>query len=328
MYKIKQIPEDFNVKEILTDGSISQNGKFYVYSMLKRDLTTFQALDIISNRFKIKRKDIGYSGLKDKKAITLQYISIPKKRKFNEEYDFDDVSLRLVGFRDERLFPGFLQENRFLIVVRNVTNKPKIISRMLNFFGEQRFSSENIEIGRRIIKGKYAEAVDLISKVSEDHFFFEYINANSTDTLGALNRLNKNILRIYLQAYQSYLWNICVEKYISSIKQNSSSTPISNVFEFPLVGFDVDNCNDAIYQIINNVLNDEGISRRDFILSKIPGMGLEGGFRKIYVDVKEPVIVGFDDDELNPGMKKCKLSFILPKGSYATEYIKQLFGNI
>ena len=52
---------------------------------------------------------------------------------------------------------------------------------------------------------------------------------------------------------------------------------------------------------------------------------MEGKTRNVFVDVSNLEIGQFENDELNYGMKKIKIKFGLPKGSYATMLIKKLF---
>ncbi|MCB9358771.1 tRNA pseudouridine(13) synthase TruD [Candidatus Woesearchaeota archaeon] len=315
-YKLKQLPEDFCVEEVLEDDAItSDRAKFVVYEMIKKDYSTFDAIDLIASALKVDKKKIGYAGLKDKHAVTKQFITFPYINSLKNEYEIGDIRLSRKGYRNERLFPGCLLMNKFIIVVRNITNKPEVKTRMINYFGEQRFSTKNIEIGRNIIKGNYAEAVLLIKEVTDDHAFLDFIDENPTDYIAALAKLRKNILRIYLQAYQSYLWNEGISKLIQSEM---------DIEDFPLPGFDIEGDKNTI-KILDEILTKEGISERDFILPKLPGFGLEGGSRRVFVDVYDAYVSDLSEDELNEGMKKNTISFTLPKGSYATEYIKQLF---
>ncbi|MBL7051626.1 MAG: tRNA pseudouridine(13) synthase TruD, partial [Nanoarchaeota archaeon] len=71
--KIKQIEEDFVVNEVL-ELEISENGKNYYYLMTKKNWNTLDLVKEIKKRLKVR--DVGFAGLKDRKAITSQYISV------------------------------------------------------------------------------------------------------------------------------------------------------------------------------------------------------------------------------------------------------------
>ena len=72
-------------------------------------------------------------------------------------------------------------------------------------------------------------------------------------------------------------------------------------------------------------MKEEGIKYRDFIIKEIPELSSEGGIRKLFVRPLNFEAVEKGEDELNDGKYKIKLRFFLPKSSYATEVIRQMF---
>ncbi len=73
--KIKQLPEDFQVEEIthLAAGSV---GSFAFYRLEKRGWTTPDALGVLRRRWGIEPRRLSYGGLKDRHALTVQYVTI------------------------------------------------------------------------------------------------------------------------------------------------------------------------------------------------------------------------------------------------------------
>jgi tRNA pseudouridine13 synthase len=314
MYEIKHLVEDFLVDEI-SNYSLKDSGKFYVFKLCKKGTNTLKAIDIISEKLGVKQKDIGYAGLKDKNAITSQYISILNYKSLDNNYDFNDIIIQKVGFRDEKLYPGCLKGNKFTIVVRNINTKPQYLSSMINYFGEQRFSKYNAEIGKLIIKQKFHDAILLILETKFDKRLRDLYSKNKNNPISVLNYVGKTTLRIYLHAYQSLLWNKCVDIYKKTNKKN---------ILFPLIGFGIET--DALTKpIIDNILSLEDLKLKDFIIRQLPELSLEGAERDVFIDVKNLIIGSLEIDEFNIGMNKCKISFELPKGSYATECIRQMF---
>lgn len=293
MYKIKQKPEDFVVNEI-TNIKLKKKGNFSIFLLKKKDYTTERAVQTIANKLNIPRKFIGYAGNKDKVAITTQYISI-KNAKI-KELELKDIRLDFKGYLDKPILLGDLEGNEFIIKV--MTNKtPKKITKMINYFGEQRFSKNNKEIGKLIVKRDFKRAVDLIIKNNEEQVK-EYLSKNPTDYIGALRRIPLKILKLYVHSYQSYLWNeMAVE---------------SNVKTLPIIGFGT-----KITENIKGILEKEGITTRDFIIKQIPELSSEGVERNLFVRIKNLKI-----EKIKKGYI---IRFILPKGSYATETIKQIF---
>jgi tRNA(Glu) U13 pseudouridine synthase TruD len=76
---------------------------------------------------------------------------------------------------------------------------------------------------------------------------------------------------------------------------------------------------------LEKIMEKENINFQDFVIRAIPDLSSAGTERKLYVEIKDLKIGELENDELNIGMKKIKVSFSLGKGSYATEVIKAMF---
>src|SRR5512145_1681845 len=72
--KLKCLPEDFQVQEqiALAPGS----GPFALYRLTKSSLGTPEAIDAIVDRWRLRRGQIAFAGLKDKHALTQQFVTI------------------------------------------------------------------------------------------------------------------------------------------------------------------------------------------------------------------------------------------------------------
>ena len=83
MYKIKQIPEDFIVNEVI-DIKLNPKGSYSYFILKKKDYATPAAIEKIARFLNIPVKKVGYAGAKDRRAVTTQLISIeglPNKAK-------------------------------------------------------------------------------------------------------------------------------------------------------------------------------------------------------------------------------------------------------
>lgn len=311
MYKIKTIPEDFIVKEI-TDIKLKE-GDYSIFLLGKKKYTTIKAIQLIANKLKIKLKRIGFAGIKDKKAITEQYISI-----FNVDKDrvlnlkIKDISLRYIGKLDKPLSLGDLKGNKFRIIIRNINkkdiknfnkNKNKLIP---NYFGEQRFSKNNKEVGKNIVKNDFKKAISFIKK-DKEYKIEDYLKKNKNNFIGALRLIPIKILKLYVHSYQSYLWNLTVKKYLK----------VDNKLKkIPIIGFGAEIRDNKIKKIIDDILKKEKINQREFIIRKFPELSSEGGERDLFIDIKNFKY------KIN---KNIKLNFFLPKGCYATTVVEFLF---
>ncbi len=145
--KLKCLPEDFQVEE-LSEFEI-QGGNYAVYKLTKTSLGTPEAIEAILRRWKIKREHISYGGLKDRHAITQQYVTISRgpRRDLNQQ----NFTLVYQGQTKQHFGPTDISGNRFHIVIRdlprNVAQKyvnlreSLLVDRLPNYFDDQRFGS-------------------------------------------------------------------------------------------------------------------------------------------------------------------------------------------
>ncbi|MDD2382640.1 MAG: tRNA pseudouridine(13) synthase TruD [Sulfurospirillaceae bacterium] len=179
---------DFVVNEIPL-YPFSGEGEHLVLHVRKKDLTTWDMVQYISEVTGAKVRDIGYAGLKDKDGMTTQYISLhksfePKLANFSHE----KIKILDKIYHNNKIRTGHLKGNRFFIRLKKVNpvdamklkNGLKKIKEegFPNFFGYQRFgiTGKNYEFGKEILQGKRKE---------RNHKMHEF----------------------YLSAYQSYLFN-------------------------------------------------------------------------------------------------------------------------
>ncbi len=302
MYGIKQEPEDFRVDEV-TNIEPKQSGEYSLWWMTKTNYNTMDAVVRIAKSLNIPAKFIGFAGTKDKRAVTKQLISISKVSKEKiEELKIKDIELEFFGHYDKPLSLGDLKGNKFRIIVSGVDDVPEAKNKMRNLYGEQRFSGQNAEIGKLIIKGDFKSAAEKIAE-SQDKVR-EHLEEKEKDYVGALRNIPKKILRIYVHAYQSLLWNKMAEK-------------IEDDIDLPIIGFGTEFEDYKVEKIAQDLMDEEGIDYRDFIIREIPELSAEGGERRVFVDV--------EDLEIEKKENKIELRFFLPKGSYATVFVASLF---
>lgn len=295
MYKIKQKPEDFVVNEITNVRPLKQ-GNFLLFRLKKKNYTTNKAVETIAKKLHIPPKFIGYAGNKDKKAITTQLVSIKgRNREGIENLKLKDISLIFEGYLDKPISLGDLKGNEF--VIRVITNKkPRKAKKILNLFGEQRFGTNNKEVGKAIVKKDFKKAVKLLG-----------LDVKENDFVGALRTIPKKILRLYIHAYQSYLWN--------EMAKDNETAKYSKGKKLPIIGFATEPD-----EKINRILKKEGITTRDFIIRQIPELSSEGTERELYTEIKDLVIRKEKDSYI--------LRFRLKKGSYATVVVDFLFNGL
>jgi tRNA pseudouridine13 synthase len=142
--KIKQKPEDFEVIEVLKEP-LKKEGTFLVYKLWKRGLETEEAIRKVAKLCQVPVNVISKGGLKDKNAVTVQFIAVPKKFKLRE-FSFPNLKLVFAGKREKPLSPSEVAGNFFRITVRGAPSLSEERVRVLktygipNYYGEQRFT--------------------------------------------------------------------------------------------------------------------------------------------------------------------------------------------
>jgi tRNA pseudouridine13 synthase len=200
---IKQRYSDFVVEEIGTDNRKCQAERFLkengfenatpieipqrsddrVFSQLHCDLEkinceTHLAIQHLSRFLQVSRKRIGFAGMKDKRAITCQRISLfqPNQEKLLQ-FRSKMMDLRNFEWKKERIEIGNLKGNAFTITIRNIgfdiTETRERLEKSLeeiekngvaNYFGEQRFGGIREVthlVGKELVKGNPEKAVML-----------------------------------------------------------------------------------------------------------------------------------------------------------------------
>jgi tRNA pseudouridine13 synthase len=163
--RLKGSPEDFVVEEIPAyrpEGS----GEFLYLWVEKRGLAAEQLVSHLARMLQISHQDIGVAGLKDRHAITRQFVSIPAKCESRLcAVDHPQITVLDTGRHRNKLRPGHLRGNRFSIVIRDVEpaglERVQAIAQQVtlhggaNYFGEQRFGRdfETLILGWDLLRG-------------------------------------------------------------------------------------------------------------------------------------------------------------------------------
>ncbi len=321
MYSIKKVPEDFKVFE---NSSITpkDEGRYTYFRLKKTDYTTIKAIQRIADFLRIKLKDIGYAGNKDKHAVTIQTISIKGEHSLKNFVD-DNIKIEYLGKGDNPVTLGDLKSNTFEINVYSEI-EPKPITQTINYFDEQRFSTNNVDIGLAIAKGDFKTATTLINQPC----VAEYLKDHQNDFVGAVKTLPFKILSLYLHALSGMIFNNTTSKYLqckyecktSEYSRGTMAFPQTNIenIKIPIVGYATVYENKEIKEITRSILKELDIKERSFIIKAIPELSNEGDERNLITEIKDLEIKKIEEE-------KTKVKFSLPKGCYATIVIRNLF---
>ena len=146
--KLKCRPVDFVVTE-QSDFPIRAKGEFAVYELTKRGIGTPEAITQLLQMWKVRRDEVSYGGLKDKHAVTRQFVTCHRGPARNARRDFWD--LKYLGQSDNPFRPADIAGNGFQIVMRDMSGseveqatsalKEVQSAGLPNYFDDQRFGS-------------------------------------------------------------------------------------------------------------------------------------------------------------------------------------------
>ena len=145
--KLKCRPEDFRVEELTT--VTPSRGAFAFYRLTKQSIGTVEVISQIVEQWKIPRWRISYGGLKDKHAITVQYLTIQDGPRTSPQQS--QFELEFLGHVDRAFTTADLDGNRFELVLRDMTDDEvdaAVVaagevkrSGLANYYDDQRFGS-------------------------------------------------------------------------------------------------------------------------------------------------------------------------------------------
>ncbi|KAA0001746.1 MAG: tRNA pseudouridine(13) synthase TruD [Thermoplasmata archaeon] len=177
-----------------------------------------------------------------------------------------------------------------------------------------------------------------------------HLSEKPDDWEGALKKISKNLVRIFIHAYQSFLFNkilsrriqegipinkvvegdivipcdneIVVQSRKGIMVSKDNKQKINNHIKkgkcFPtgaIIGYDTPFAEKRMGEIEKEVMEEEGISQKNFIISSFPHLSPPGMRRIILAPLKK---INWEIDD-----NKVHLSFFLRKGCYATCLLRE-----
>ncbi len=264
---------------------------------------------------------VRYAGLKDARALTFQFLSLEGRYRLTTITN--GLLVRPVGRCREPISRGMNDGNHFTIVVRGTSKLPEIEA-FPNFFSYQRFGLSppfNHDIGKALIQRRLKEAVSMIEEQG-----YEVGSATSMRQLADI--LGRDLLRLYVHAYQSYLFNLLLSKrieiglepvegdFVLKPSGEISLYPEEGELLLPIVGAMTREARGWLKEAISRLLEREGVKKEMFLFRELPEVSALGGFRKALGRAKDLRIVSREG--------YVALSFFLEAGSYATSYLREL----
>jgi tRNA pseudouridine13 synthase len=319
---IKHLPEDFEVEEIPVYEPSGQGEHLFLW-LEKRAMGAEYFVRQIAHRLNISPGDVGAAGLKDRQAVTRQWVSVPASAESTlPQLEGEGIRVLRASRHTNKLRPGHLHGNRFRILVRNVgsavqTLVEPILERIRshglpNFFGPQRFGreGETLALGMTMLRGERPAKRPspflrkLALSAAQSWLFNEYL----------ARRMNDGLLRKVLPGDVLAKWpvggmfvaeDVEREQARFDAREVVSAGPIFGRKTYAACGFAGER--EAA------VLQAAGLTSESFV-----------GFGKLMQGTRRHNLIYIDDLSATPEPEGLRLVFTLPPGSYATVLLREM----
>ena len=356
--------------------SYTESHRYPLYILEKRDIDSNHALFEIERNLHMRFRIMGIKDAKavtTQYAGTERVMRNPPA-----DVKSRHTRLILKGFTKHPLDKKFLAGNKFEIRIYNAQSSDlsgfiSQIGKVGNFYGLQRFGSERLVthlVGREIIKRNFLNAVQLLlsyttefdtqrskeirNMCSDPSNYRQVLKmlprgmdierqvllalVAGKDSIAALRAIPITIRRLFVQAYQAYVFNRCLSKAIMAsedllqpqmgdlcfemegpatfgriIKYHPSSKT-RLVPAIRMAGYTFQPGKGRFENITKAILQEEEIDAKDFYIKEMQELSHQGGFRQAPLWCTD---FSYKRDPL-------KVSFKLPKGSYATTLLREI----
>lgn len=395
--QIRTKNEDFYVEEIPETHPSGEGPNTWLW-IEKNGRTTLEVVLDIARELKINRKQMGFAGMKDKKAVTRQWICISNKTP-EELQGIEDklhhVKIINITPNQKKLRMGQLVGNKFRLMIRDMGDPEaaaqeaeEILGELKergvpNYYGYQRFGKDRPNthlVGKALIKGGVKEAVDRYVGHPYDtepqhiqaarRFYDEGELEESLESMPsgmryekmmlhalikekkkkgelneksytlALRSIPKPLSRMFVHAYQSYLFNKVVsertklgidqyvkgdilidneEHLIHEFKEEEIDEEIKNFQAHPsapLYGSKVPLAGGKLGEMEQKILDEENLKLEDFTVPQMPKLGSHGIRRAMRFKIWDIAAEATDEGVM--------VSFSIPKGCYATAVLREI----
>ncbi len=239
-----------------------------------------------------------------------------------------------------------------------ITKEIEEFGGVANYFGHQRFGSKrpiSHKVGREILLGNMKEAIWMyLTDISENEhekttstrkklletndyatcmaefppeMMFEknilrHLTKYPNNFQGAFNSIPKNLRRMFIHAYQSFIWNSMLSERMKNdgnVRPKKDDIYLDSGVVQPIIGYDTDLTDNRLNDFLKELLEKDGLTLEHFRLPHIPNMKFAGTNRRI--DIRpENWSVNFAENE---GDKFVNKQFSLKRGSYATIILRE-----
>lgn len=315
-------PEDFVVDEIPL-YSHSGEGEHQYVCVQKRGFTTPAMVRAVTRAAGVDERDVGYAGLKDKHAVTTQWLSLPHKARPPSEWQLPEgISVVEHTRHGNKLRTGHLLGNRFRITLHTsdlgALDKATPVADLLrskglfNYYGGQRFGRRGEGLAQALgwlregakLHGLPRFLTKLYPSVLQAEVFNRYFSARRT--LGLEQLIAGEVVRLHNAGAMFSVEDVA--------KENPRLASGDVHLTGPMFGPKARPSHAEAAALELAMCEELGLDAdaRDKLARLAPGT------RRDLIAPVESLELGWAD------VGRLEVAFSLPSGSYATEVIRQL----
>lgn len=383
--KIKCRPEDFRVRELIR-LKIKKTGNYSIYRLEKRYWNTLDVIRELELRYGLKGfSRAGLKDRYALSTQFLSLPGKGPDKIIAPNYSLARIGMAQVPVLPEMVIGNrfditlrSLNENELALIAAALPSIRR--DGVANYYDEQRFGSARHRqgfIARKLIDGHYNGALKLflafpgpgdngkirrckqelaanwgqwekcLTRVPfEGKAAMQHLVKHPRDFEGAVKHLPRTLLELFVNAYQSWLWNQVLYRLLQEMgltafrlqynlgemvfyqsltdKQRNYLARLN----IPALGPKARFPDERVERIARAVLNDEGVDLNRLKLRfRIKGLFFKPYERPAIFKPAQLKMFGPEPDELYAGKTKLRLSFILPPGCYATVLIKRFLAE-
>lgn len=325
--RIRTVPEDFEVEEIPAYEPSGVGEHVYLW-VEKRGLSADYLASQLARALRLGTRDIGMAGLKDRHAVTRQWISVPASAESRiARIQIPGLTILKVSRHANKLRAGHLRGNRFRIRIRGVHSEtasrlPALVARLQetglpNYYGEQRFGrhGDTLRMGFDLLHGKADHRV-------EQSRFLRKLALSAVQSLlynrYLAERVRRGLLHRVLPGdvlHQRPQGGLFVAENVDAEQQRFDRREV--VHTGPIYGRRMLAANHKAAELESEILQQSGLS---------PDMFCQ--FGKLLLGTRRDNLVYVDDLRAEVQGSDVLMTFSLPAGSYATVLLREIMKPI
>jgi tRNA pseudouridine13 synthase len=316
----RQSPEDFVVEELPAYQPLGEGDCEHLFLWVeKRGRSTPEVAQALAKHLGVKERDVSWAGLKDRQAITRQFLCVPAKAEARlAGFELTGVQVLWSKRHRNKLKVGHLAGNHFTLQVRGVTDAgaaEATLARLAqgglpNYFGEQRFghSGQNAARGKAILlaggrhRDRFERKLFLSAYQSE---LFNRVLARRLTAGTFTSALQGDVLK----KHQTGGEFVCAEPAVDQPRVEAFEVSATG----PIYGPTMRAAEGAVGEAEAAVLAEEGLTLQTFEAGGDETAGTRRFFRTPLTQLEHAL----EGDVLT-------LRFVLPAGSYATALLREL----